>query len=173
MTRVQIIRGWPGKVRELKLKFSYLLLWLQSVAKELINNPFIFILQSYGTWTYMGFTWVILLFHIQLEVRLSRRSRMELFFWYLGFRIFLVAQVVKNLPAMQETWVWSLGHKDPLEKGMAFHSRILPWRIPGIEEPEGLQFMGSQRVRHNWATNTATLVSMSGRVCSAEAVEHP
>ena len=81
----------PGKVRELKLKFSYLLLWLQSVAKELINNPFIFILQSYGTWTYMGFTWVILLFHIQLEVRLSRRSRMALFFWYLGFRIFLVA----------------------------------------------------------------------------------
>ena len=92
----------------------------------------------------MGFTWVILLFHIQLEVGLSRRSRMELFNWYLGFRIFLVAQVVKNLPAMQETWVRSLGQEDPLEKGMAFHSRTLPWSIPGIEEPGWLQFMESQ-----------------------------
>ena len=92
----------------------------------------------------MGFTWVILLFHIQLEVGLSRRSRMKLFNWYLGFRIFLVAQVVKNLPAMQETRVQSLGQEDPLEKGMAFHSRILPWRILGIEEPGGLHFMESQ-----------------------------
>ena len=50
----------------------------------------------------------------------------------------LVAQMIKNLPAMQETWVPSLGWKDPLEKGMATHSSILAWRIPWIEEPGGL-----------------------------------
>ena len=56
---------------------------------------------------------------------------------------------VKNLPAMQETRVQSLGGEDPLEKGMAAHSRILAWRIPWTEEPGGLQSMGSQRVGHN------------------------
>ena len=50
----------------------------------------------------------------------------------------LVAQMVKNLPAMQETWVRSLGPEDPLEKGMATHSRILTWEIPWTEEPGGL-----------------------------------
>ena len=54
---------------------------------------------------------------------------------------FLVAQIVENLPAMQETWVRSLGRENPLEKGMATHSRILAWRIPGTEEPSGLQSM--------------------------------
>ena len=49
-----------------------------------------------------------------------------------------MAQMIKNLPAMQETWVPSLRWKDPLEKGMATHSSILAWRIPGIEEPGGL-----------------------------------
>ena len=58
---------------------------------------------------------------------------------------------------MQETQVWSLGWEDPLEKGMATHSSILVLRIPWTEEPGGLQFMGSQRVRHNWATNTVIL----------------
>ena len=54
----------------------------------------------------------------------------------------LVAQTVKSLPAMQETWVESLGRKDPLEKEMATHSSTLAWRVPWTEEPEGLQFMG-------------------------------
>ena len=58
----------------------------------------------------------------------------------------LVAQMVKNLPAMWETWVLSLGWEDPLEKGMALRSSILAWRIPQTEEPSGLQSMGSQRV---------------------------
>ena len=58
----------------------------------------------------------------------------------------LVAQTVKNLPAMWETWVRSLGWKDPLEKEMATHSSIPAWRIPWTEEPGRLQFMGSQRV---------------------------
>ena len=61
----------------------------------------------------------------------------------------LVAQMVKNLPAMQETWVQSLGQKDPLEEEMATHSSILAWRIPWIEEPSRLQSMGSQRVGHD------------------------
>ena len=57
--------------------------------------------------------------------------------------------MVKNLPAMQETRVQSLGREDPLEKEMATHSSILAWRIPWTEEPGGLQFMGSQRVKHD------------------------
>ena len=62
----------------------------------------------------------------------------------------LMAQMVKNLPAMQETQVPSLGWKDPLEKGMATHSSILAWRVPWTEEPGGLQLgTGSQRVEHD------------------------
>ena len=57
-----------------------------------------------------------------------------------------VAQMVKSLPAMQETWVSSLGWDDPLEKEIAIHSSILAWRIPWTEEPGGLQSMGLQRV---------------------------
>ena len=57
-----------------------------------------------------------------------------------------VAQLVKNLSAMQETWVRSLGWEDPLKKEMATHSSILAWRIPWTEEPLRLQSMGSQRV---------------------------
>ena len=57
--------------------------------------------------------------------------------------------MVKNLPAMQETWVRSQGWEDPLEEGMAIHSGILAWRILWTEEPGGLQSMGSHRVRHN------------------------
>ena len=57
-----------------------------------------------------------------------------------------------------EDLVWSLGLEDPLEKEMAAHSSILAWRIPWTEEPGGLHFIGSsQRVRHDWATNTFTL----------------
>ena len=62
----------------------------------------------------------------------------------------LVAQLVKNLPAVQETWVQSLSQEDPLEKEMATHSSILAWRIPGTEEPDGLPSMGLHRVRHDW-----------------------
>ena len=72
----------------------------------------------------------------------------------------LVAQMVKNLPAMQETWVQTLGREDPLEKEMATYSSILPWRIPWTEEPGRLQSMGSQRVGHNWVTNTHSRVSV-------------
>ena len=61
----------------------------------------------------------------------------------------LVPQKVKNLPAMQKTWVQSLGQEDPLEKGIATHSSILAWKIPWTEEPGGLQSMESQRVGHD------------------------
>ena len=67
-----------------------------------------------------------------------------------------MAQKVKNLPEMQDTWVWSLDWEDPLEKGMAIHYSILAWRISWTEKPGGLQSMGSQRVRHDGATNTFT-----------------
>ena len=60
-----------------------------------------------------------------------------------------MAQMVKNPPAMLETWVQSLDQEDPLEKGMATHPSILAWRIPWTEEPGGLQSMGPQRVGHN------------------------
>ena len=60
----------------------------------------------------------------------------------------LLAQAVKNLPTIQETWVRSLGWGDPLERGMATHSSILAWRIPWTEEPGELQSMGLQRVRN-------------------------
>ena len=64
-----------------------------------------------------------------------------------------MTQAVKSLPAMQETWVRSLRCEDPLEKEMATHSSTLAWKIPRIEEPGGLQSMGSQRVGHNWAVS--------------------
>ena len=68
----------------------------------------------------------------------------------------LVAHMVKNMPAMQETWVQSLGQEDPLEKGMATCSNILAWRIPWTEESGGLQSIRSQKVRHHQATNINT-----------------
>ena len=77
-----------------------------------------------------------------------------LFLLQLSLRVFysltsLVAQTVKSLPAMPETWVQFPGWEDPLEKEMATHSGILAWRIPWTEEPDGLQSMGSQRVGHD------------------------
>ena len=74
---------------------------------------------------------------------------MSILIFILGFRASLLAQMVKNLPAMQETWVQSLGQEDMLEKGMATHSNILAWRIPLTEESSGLQSTGLQRVGHN------------------------
>ena len=67
----------------------------------------------------------------------------------LEIRASLVAQTVKNPPAMRETWVLSLGYRDPLEEGMATHSSILAWRIPWTEKHGRLQSMGSQRVGHD------------------------
>ena len=68
----------------------------------------------------------------------------------------LVAQKAENLPAMQESQAQPLGWEDPLEEKMASHSSILAWRIPWTEEPGRLEYMRSQRVRHDWATKTHT-----------------
>ena len=76
-------------------------------------------------------------------------------FWasLVSLRDFPVVQMVKSLPAMRETWVWSLSREDPLEKEMATHSSILARKIPWMEEPVRLQSIGSQRVGHDWATS--------------------
>ena len=88
------------------------------------------------------------------QFSLIRRTRKKRFYNHLGGVAFhwasLVAQRLKRLPAMRETWVQSLGQKDPLEEEMATHSSILGWRIPWMEEPGGQQSIGSQRVRHAW-----------------------
>ena len=68
------------------------------------------------------------------------------------YGVSLVAQRLKHLPLMQETWVRSLGREDPLEKEVAIHASILAWRIPWMEEPGRLQSMGWQRVGNDWAT---------------------
>ena len=73
----------------------------------------------------------------------------QIHFTSLHFTSLQVAQMVKNLPVMQETWVQSLGREDPLEKIMATHSSIPAWRIPWTEEPGRLQSMGLQRAGHN------------------------
>ena len=64
-------------------------------------------------------------------------------------RASLVAQMEKNLPVIQETWIWSLDWEDPLEKGMPMNLSILAWRILWTEEPGGLQSVGSQRIGHD------------------------
>ena len=72
----------------------------------------------------------------------------------------LVAQRVKHLPAMWETWVRSPGQEDPLEKEMATHFSILAWRIPWTEQPGGLQSTGLQRVRHDRMTSLSHIYNI-------------
>ena len=74
-----------------------------------------------------------------------------MYFTYFGAS--LVAQMVKHLPAVRETGVWSLGQEDPLEKAVATHSSTLAWKISWTEEAGRLQSMGLQRVGHDWATS--------------------
>ena len=78
------------------------------------------------------------------------------FYCYLLW-VSLMVQIVKNLPAVQETGIGSLGQKDPLKKGMATHSGILAWRIPWTLEPGRLSSIRSQRVKHDWVINTHTI----------------
>ena len=82
-------------------------------------------------------------------------------YWALGAS--LVAQMVKNLPAMQKTLVWIQGQEDPLEKGVVTHSSILAWRIPWTEELCRRQSTGLQRVGHDWPTNTFHLLDFENR----------
>ena len=73
----------------------------------------------------------------------------------------LVPQLVKNLPAMEETQIPFLGRDDPLEKEMASHFSILAWRAPWTEEPGRLQFMGLKRVRHDWTLSNNNIVQVN------------
>ena len=72
-----------------------------------------------------------------------------------------MAQTVKHLPAMWETWVRSLGQEDPLEKEIAIHSSTRAWKIPWTEEPDRLQSMGSQRVGHKWSSGFACFLQFN------------
>ena len=92
---------------------------------------------------------------------LSQRNQKKVLMWYKYQTIWNLCLIVTvlNLPAVQEIRVWSLGWEDPLEKEIATHSSILAWKISWTEEPGGLQSMGSQRVGHDWATNTYLLTS--------------
>ena len=83
---------------------------------------------------------------------------------YQELRASVVAQRLKCLPAMWETWVRSLGWEDPLEKEMATYSSILAWRTPWTEEPGRLQSMGSQRLRHDRATSLTYLLIRSSEI---------
>ena len=76
---------------------------------------------------------------------------LSLYMFFLGFPD---GSAVNNPNAMQEIWVWSLGQEDPLEKGMVTHSSVLAWEIPRTEEPGRLLSLESQRIGHDWATNT-------------------
>ena len=80
--------------------------------------------------------------------------------------------MVKNLPAMQEMQVHSLGWEDPIEKEMTIHSSTLAWEIPSTGEPGGLQFMGSQRVRHDRVTNVFLSVKVMTGFASLCSLPH-
>ena len=86
----------------------------------------------------------------------------------------LVAQMVKHLSTMWETRVWSLAQEDPLEKEMTIHSSTIAWKIPWTEEPDRLQSMESQRIRHDWATSISLSLSLLlSRVRTAIPIFYP
>ena len=99
--------------------------------------------------------------HWLLSVWCEANEKRHIAFLPLCLGTSLVAQMVKNLPAMRETHVQPLGQEDSLEKGITTHSSILAWRISWAEEPGGLQSMELQRVRPNWVTNTFTFTCRS------------
>ena len=101
-----------------------------------------------------------------VEIHACEKARPEKIYT-MGFRVILsklwaslVAQRLKHLTPMQETWVRSLGWEDPLEKEMATHSSILAWRISWTEEPGRLQSTGSLRIGHGWATSFPVPISV-------------
>ena len=108
-------------------------------------------------------------FFLCYSVRLSSLFTVKIIFVYLLTWASLVAQTVKNLPAIHETWVRPLGWEDPLEDSMATHSSILAWRIPWTEELGGLQSMWSQRVQlDSWVTKHTHLLTFIVHVLSLE-----
>ena len=133
----------------MKWFLSFFVDFLSRVQSAPISYIFLFIVHfDCEFWS----VWFMVFFHNAIACVMN-----IIYIWvlYLGFP---GGSDGKNLPAMQETSVWSLGWKDPLEKGMATHSSILTWKIPWTEEPGGLQSIGLQKVGHNWATNTLTFI---------------
>ena len=119
--------------------FFYSILW--KIPNFLVNPLYILHITDWLKWKSIWFNAIFLTHYINNNDTLVQTS--------------LVAQMVNNLPAMWETWVQSLGCKYPPEEGMATHScSIFAWRIPRTEGPGRIQSMGSQRVGHNWATNS-------------------
>ena len=146
-------------------------LWIQSACHSLLlpwqfhplYRKLHFPLARLGTWVHFPFSFVLFfplspsLRPLQMVTEYWWPFSKLVFSFYLphpspDLRASLVAQLVKNLSAMQETWVWSLNWNDLLEEGMATHSSVLAWRIPWTEEPGGLRSVGLQRVGHGWAT---------------------
>ena len=132
-----------------------------------------------STWTYCIRNWGYRCFWFMIKFE-NLWSRIQVLPWTYSKPIFLpfiplylflveqwaslVAQMVKNPPAIWETWVWSLGLEDPLEKKMATPSVFLPEESPWIEEPGRLQSMVLQRVGHDWATSLSFLMKTIKRL---------
>ena len=116
-----------------------LILWARISSTEL------YLLKQRGSLTQLCNGTAIYLMSLKMNMHLLNKRNLE--FW-----ASLVAQWVKRLPTMRETWVQSLGWEDSLEKEMATHSSTLAWKSPWTEKPGRLQSMGSQRVRHDWET---------------------
>ena len=133
---------WYWEHCETTLSFSFLICKWRSWSSWSLKSPPA--LTFHDSWNWMKWNTG----HLGMAHKAILCIYFPIIYPYMGF---LVAQMVKSLPAMQETRVWSLGQKDPLEIGMATHSSILAWKIPWMEEPGGLQSKGSQRVGHNWA----------------------
>ena len=127
MVRSMFYLGWIF-VKCLCLEFSFLHVGVQLFQHHLLNRLYLFCSAIFP---------------------LSKSS-------WLCLGASLVAQMAKNPCAMQDTWVQSLDWEDPMEKGLATHSVFLLGVMPWTEVPGGLQSMGSQRVRHNWATKHST-----------------
>ena len=120
-------------------RFTHVVLCVRTSRLKLNNIPLYVHITFFLSIHPLVDTWAAFIFGFLFNASVNRAS--------------LVAQMVKHLPAMRETWVRSLGRKDPLEKEMATHSSTLAWKIPWKEDPGRLQSMGSQRVRHDWATS--------------------
>jgi len=122
--------------------------WMASARLSKISWP---LMNCFVSGLYILFPWSIFLFTCQYHNILAS----------------LAAQTVKNPPAMQETWVQSLGLEDLLEKDMVIHCSILAWRILWTQEPGGLQSIRLQKVGHDWATNiyTHTIVFWILQLC--------
>ena len=93
--------------------------------------------------------------HIYKWMNIGIHTHTHIYNWVIWLHIWNKQNITLNKSSILP-WVWSVGWEDPLEKGMATHSSILPWRIPWTEEPGGLQSLGLQRIRHDLATNSFT-----------------